>query len=498
MTRVSDTVMLGHTAVTPGVEPNGVTVFRSIPYAKAQRWQPARLYELTGPSYQAAEWGTVPVQGPPAPFFAKRSGERTDLPCGEDCLNISIWAGDLQQKNKPILFWVYGGAYIAGYNYRKGFTPEEFAKAHPEILVVAPNYRIGILGSMNLSSLTRDPVYRTSNNLALLDLITALYWVHKYATAFGGDASKITMYGHSAGSNAISHLLTMPLAKGLFRRAICQSSFMTDLGTVEYCTSQEIGQKFLELAGADTLEAALALTPEEILAAQKQLFRYSFGGKPSKMFSPVIDGIVVQAEGFRAFVEGNFCAEQLMIGGSEGEYDQRFWEMSPDETREAVRLGNADKKVTQQDIQDYLKLFPERDEKESYMTIHNVLGLTLGGEWIARASAPHCPVYDYQFRLRSDAGEHRALHGDPTYYVFGTLMDAAAPKELSRQMMDAWAAFVKTGDPNHPGIPAWPTVSQQHTVMTIGETWQTVPEYFQRDISFWADRFEENRYFKSV
>ncbi len=490
-------VQLGNTLVTGVYEDGGLASFRSIPFAKADRWQKAEPVELCCEHFDATSFGAVPVQGPPAPFFAQRSGELTELPLSEDCLNVCVWSGDLETQNKPILLWIYGGAYIAGYNYRKGFTPEGFAKAHPEILVISPNYRVGVLGSLNLSGLSNDPKYRTSNNLALLDILEGLRWAHKYAAAFGGDPGRITVYGHSAGSNAISHLLTLPSAVGLFQRAICQSSFMTDLGTVELDTSREIADVFFAEAGAATLEDALTLTPGQILAAQKTLFRHKFSGKPCKMFSPVVDNITVFPDGFKKFVDGSYHGDALMIGGSEGEYDQNFWSMSLEETKAAVIARNQDKGISPEDIDHYISLFPERDAKESCLSVHNNLGLTLGGEWIARAACRHKPVYDYQFTLRSDGGEHRALHGDPTYYVFGTLMDKSAPSDLSQKMMDAWAAFVKTGDPNCPGIPTWPQLSEDRSVMTIGQSWKVRPGYFDRDYAFWFDRFAEKRYLES-
>lgn len=496
--QANTTVYLKGIPVNGVKEESGILSFRSIPYATAERWQKAKPSDLDTEGLEAQRFGNVPPQGPPSPFFAQRSGELTELPCSEDCLNICIWTGDNKLKNKPVLLWVYGGAYIAGYNYRKGFTPEELVKAHPDIVVVSPNYRVGVLGSLNLSGLTDDPAYADSNNLALLDIIEAMHWVQKYIGCFGGDPDNVTLYGHSAGSNAISHLLVNPEVKGLFRRAVCQSSFMTDLGTVEYDTSAAIADSFFKAAGVEDLQQALELPIEQLLNAQKTLFRGKYPGKASKLFSPVIDGRTVKADSFAGYANGGIYAESLIIGGSEGEYDQTGWDLSPDEIRAGIIARNSDKHVTVQDIERYISLFPERDETESCLSINNVLGLTMGGEFIARAAAKHIPVYEYQFCLRSDNGVHRALHGDPTYYVFGTLTDKNAPSQLQKQMMDTWVSFMKTGDPNNPQIPDWPRISEQNSVMIIGNSWTPVPEYFSRDYSCWADRFAEANYMNDI
>lgn len=472
---------------------SGVLVFKNIPFASAKRWQapgPVESFDCSARDPQS--YGPAPIQPPPDPFWAKRSGELTEFPTDEDCLNLNIWVGDLDTPKKSVLFWIYGGSYIQGYNYKRGYLPENFVKAHPEVLVVAPNYRVGVLGSLNLSSLTNQEEYRFSNNLALLDLVEALRWTQRHISAFTGDPENVTLYGHSAGSNAISHLLVMPSARGLFTRAIAQSSYMTDLGTVALDTSEEIGKKVFELTGVHTLEEALALPAGQLLEAQKALFHFKFGGsKASKMFSPVADGIIVMPDAFQCFADGRINVRELMIGGSQGEYDQMFLKKDLEESRRFVVERNADKRVTLEDVQRFVALHPEMTEKEAVMTVHNDLGLCLGGEFIGRACAKHIPVYEYVFCLRDPEEGWRALHGAPCNYVFGTVIPKGAPEQLERKMMDTWAAFIRTGDPNHPGIPVWPRYRPDGPVMMIDAQWRLTDGYWKTDFSFWGPRFTE-------
>jgi len=474
---------------------SGILVFKNIPFATAERWCAPEAVELPEGVYEPHEFGPAPIQPPPSPFWAERNHEPADFPQSEHCLSLNVWTADVSIPKKAVLFWVYGGSYIQGYNYRKSNNPEQFVKAHPELLVVAPNYRVGILGSLNLSVLQAPDSYRFSNNLALLDIVEALRWTQKNIAAFGGDPGRVTMYGHSAGSNAISHLMAMPAARGLFLRTICQSSYMADLGTVALDTSEEIACKFLELAGADTLEAALALTPEQILAAQGRLFGFHFGGShASKMFSPVADGLVVDKEPFRHFVDGTFNGEQVMIGGSQGEYDQMFLKKDLEETRKFVIDRNADKHVTAEQEQAFIALHPEMTEKEALMTIHNELGLSLGGEWIGRACSVHVPVYEYAFCLRDPQEGWRALHGAPCHYVFGVNIPEGAPAGLQEAMMDTWAAFIETGDPNHSGIPTWAKYVPDGGVMRIDTEWKLTDGYWKEDFAFWKETFTENKW----
>lgn len=472
-------------------EKSGVVVFKQLPFASAKRFQAPVPISLWPEGAGSKEYGPAPIQPPPDPFWAERNGEPIEFPQSEDCLHLNIWTADLENPKKAVLFWVYGGSYIQGYNYKKSYLPENFVKAHPDIVVIAPNYRVGVLGSLNLSGLTDLPEYRYSNNLALQDLLAALKWTKENIACFGGDPNQITLYGHSAGSNAITHLLVTPLAKGLFRRAICQSSYMTDLGTVALDTSEEIAGKFFELSGISSLEELLALTPAQIMAAQKGLFRYSYGGsKASKMFSPVEDGITVMPGAFQCFVDGKINAEALMIGGSEGEYDQMFLKKDLEETKAFVIQRNKDKNVTAEDEEAFIMMHPEMTEKEACMTIHNELGLCLGGEFIGQASAAHVPVYEYVFRLRDPEMGWRSLHGAPCNYVFGVNIPKGAPEDLKEKMMNTWASFIKTGNPNNESIPAWPVYTPSGSIMCIGNSWE-VEEYWKKDFEFWAPRFAE-------
>lgn len=209
------------------------------------------------------------------------------------------------------------------------------------------------------------------------------------------------------------------------------------------------------------------------------------------MFSPVADGIIVMPDAFQCFADGRINVRELMIGGSQGEYDQMFLKKDLEESRRFVVERNADKRVTLEDVQRFVALHPEMTEKEAIMTIHNDLGLCLGGEFIGRACAKHIPVYEYVFCLRDPEEGWRALHGAPCNYVFGTVIPKGALEQLERQMMDTWAAFIRTGDPNHPGIPVWPRYRPDGPVMMIDAQWRLTDGYWKTDFSFWGPRFTE-------
>lgn len=470
----------------------GVLLFAGIPFARAPRWQPPSPLPLPQGTVTAHQWGPAPYQPPPDPFFAQRSGEPMEVPMDEECLNLNIWTADLTTPKKAVLFWVYGGSFIQGYNYKRSYDPRQLVAAHPELLVVAPNYRVGVLGSLDLSVLGAGAEYRYSNNLALLDLMSALAWVKEHIALFSGDPDNVTLYGHSAGSNAISHLLASPMAGGLFHKAICQSSFLCDQGTVARDTARDIGASFFRLLGASTMDAALSASPQQLLDAQKQLFPLSFVGRPSKLFSPVEDGLVVHEDAFARLVRGEINAQALMVGSSEGEYDQMFRDKDAQETLEQVLQRDRDKSVTRQDLARFRQMHPEWTEKECYMSVHNQLGLVLAGELLARACSPHIPVYQYLFRLRDPELGWRALHGAPCTYVFGVDVPASAPPELAPEMMERWAAFLCTGAPRSSHRTHWPRYRPDGPVMIFDGCGQTAQAHWRQDFAFWQDRFRES------
>ena len=469
---------------------DGLTVFKNVPYANCHRFQRPVLKTLSG-TVDATCYGPAPWQAPPAPFFSARSGEPLCVPMDEDCLNLIIWTADLHRPKKAILFWIYGGAYIAGYNYRTGFTPEGFVRQHPEVMVIAPNYRVGVFGNLNLSALTEQEMYRFSCNLSIWDIICALQWTHKYAELFGGDVQNITVYGHSAGSNAISHMVVMPECTGLFRRAICQSSFMPDLGTTRWESSLDVANHFFQLLNASSLETLLVRTPQELLTAQKKLFSKQYAGRAFKLFSPVEDGILIRRNAFDSFRNGQINVREMMIGFSEGECDQMYMNLTDADAEKQLIARNADKGLTSRDIITYNTMHPERSFRENLCTIHNELQIMLGGELIAQSACKHCKIFEYMFCVPHPDLGLRALHGDPTYYVFGNhMVDEVAAPGLSQEMMDVFASFLYTGDPGKGCKAKWPDYSFDGTVMTITPQWKNVSSYWMQDFQYWKNRIQ--------
>ena len=220
----------------------------------------------------------------------------------EDCLNLVIWApANPEAKKIPVLVWFYGGGFVAGANSEPRYDGENLAKKG--IIVVEPNYRLGIFGFFSHPELTKESGHNASGNYGLLDQVAVLQWVVKNIAAFGGDPHNITIAGESAGSLSVSALMASPLSKDLFQRAMGESGAFfpstssqgMHLGPLT--TSEQAGVKFAESQGATSLAQLRAKPANDLLQAAAQNNR-GFG------FGPNLDGYFLSTNAQMIYEEG--------------------------------------------------------------------------------------------------------------------------------------------------------------------------------------------------
>src|SRR5438552_14668344 len=243
-----DTCLLSGTAAsTPGVR-----VFKGIPFAAppvgALRWRaPQPVAKWTGVR-SADKFGDVCVQ-PGARAFQASAGrvnvsvDLADSPkASEDCLYINVWtAARTASERRPVMFWIFGGAYTEG----AGSSPHNDgeALARKGVVVVTFNYRLGPFGFFSHPELTKESGHTASGNQALMDTMAALQWVQTNIAAFGGDPRNVTIFGESAGAAIAAALVGSPHATGLFRRAISESGAWMGLGIAPMRTRQQAEQQ---------------------------------------------------------------------------------------------------------------------------------------------------------------------------------------------------------------------------------------------------------------
>ncbi|MGH2510517.1 MAG: carboxylesterase/lipase family protein, partial [Ktedonobacteraceae bacterium] len=176
-------------------------------------------------------------------------------PVSEDCLYLNIWSPQADEKKRPVMVWIHGGAFVVGSSSQPDYNGASFAQ-QGDVVVVTLNYRLGVLGFLQLGDLAGEE-YASAGNLGLLDQIAALKWVRDNIAAFGGDPHNVTIFGESAGAMSIGTLLAMPATKGLFQKAILESGAAHNVQDKAHAT--KTAHEWLEILGLGTHETA-ALT----------------------------------------------------------------------------------------------------------------------------------------------------------------------------------------------------------------------------------------------
>ncbi|MDB5999355.1 MAG: para-nitrobenzyl esterase PnbA, partial [Rhizobacter sp.] len=272
--------MLAGTRLTDaGLPP--IDVYKGVPYAARPvgplRWQaPQALAPWVGVR-SALQFGPDCPQPPSEPSRATRHAE--------DCLYLNVWApADAACGSLPVMVWLHGGSFVGG----SGSDPRSdgASLAREGVVVVTLNYRVGLFGFLAHPALSAESTRGVSGNYGLLDQLCALRWVREHIARFGGDASRITLFGNSAGASSIALLMASPLAVGLFQRAILQSP-----GAARPLASLAQAESAGQALG-DDLDALRAMASDELLALTAQAAPLRSLRAP-RLLRPIVDGVVI-------------------------------------------------------------------------------------------------------------------------------------------------------------------------------------------------------------
>jgi len=379
----------------------------------------------------------------------------------EDCLTLNVWTPAAGAKAKlPVMVWIFGGGFLAGGTSERRQDGANLAKNG--VVVVSMNYRLGIFGFFAHPSLVAESPHRAAGNYGLMDQTAALAWVHNSIAAFGGDPAKVTIFGESAGSFAVSAQMASPLAKGLFVRAIGES------GGAFYGN----GLAFKPLAEVETRDAEFAKTALSATTAvelraipAQQLMTTVAKAPPGTRFSPDVDGYFLPESVPAIFAAKKQNDVPLLAGWNHDEGGIL------EKTTVASFKADAEKQFGG-DAPELLKLFPANTDPEAVRSASALAGARFIAfsiwKWLeAAATEGTQPVYRYRFDLVAppDPNHPRgiaAYHSSEIPYVFGTLDLLKGYSwrpddyKLSELMQKYWTNFAKSGDPNGEGSPKWP------------------------------------------
>jgi para-nitrobenzyl esterase len=450
--------------------PDGVRRFLGIPYAAppvgdkrwtapepAARWQDVR---------DATRFGNRCMQTTPFPDMVFRSPEES-----EDCLNLSIWTPASSGERLPVMVWIHGGGFFSGSSDEPRHEGTPIARKGVVLVVI--NYRLGILGFLAHPELTTSSGRQASGNYGLLDQIAALRWVQQNIAAFGGDPANVTIFGESAGSFSVNALMASPLTEGLFAKVIGQSgAFFSALSLPlkPLAEAEADGAALAKAVGAGSLAALRAKPHAELVAA--------IGPNPTR-FAPIVDGYALASDPWNVFAEGRQRAVPLLAGWNSAESKQG--PVAPAEARARIAKAFPD------DQADAMKVFPTATDREARLSATALASDTFIGyntwKWIeVHAATGRAPVYRYLFDhvIPTSAGDPPAddpgaAHATDIEFVFHSLESRQLPwrdvdRRVADEMLTRWTSFAKTGNPNAPGLVAWPAWDANRRLLRIRGT----------------------------
>lgn len=480
---------------------NGVCVYRGIRYAAApsgsRRWLPPEDITVCD-RYQENRFGAMPVQRfGPSTYYSGAARKVQDLSpemiegMDEDCLFLNIWTKGTEEQ-KPVLLWIYGGSYLNG----SGASPEtagaKLVERFPDIVVVSINYRLGVLGNLDLSAAAGDDRW-PGRNLALLDQQSAMRWVNCNIRYFGGDPQNVTLCGHSAGSNGISHHLTSEESCKYFQKAICQSSFFPGNGFTTPEDSRRAGDRFLELSGKKSMQELLEMTTEELLDIQDGMLRTDWGDMKGKLFSPVEDDVILPKNAYNNLKNGFASDKPVLLGCSQGEYDQMYQNIPDLEEvkRQLLRRNRQLESICRIDnlVGQLKNLKNETRDLQLLMDIQNELNMHVPCVRLAQALAEkgRCFMYYVNWWTKERRSIERSPHGVLNGLLFGTIYQDTG-KTLSRQVQDAWVSFMKTGTPSCQDAPEWmPYSIENQETMIIDDRWELKEKWREEEFMLLND-----------
>ncbi|MCQ4118172.1 carboxylesterase/lipase family protein [Rhodococcus tibetensis] len=413
-------------------------------------------------------------------FHFGASAPQGSGPCDEDCLTLNVVApAEPSATPRPVMVFIHGGAYSGGSSSSSLYGGHSLVR-RGDIVYVSLNYRLGALGYLDFSQFS-TPERPFDSNLGLRDQVAALEWVQRNIAEFGGDPDNVTIFGESAGANAVTTLMSTPAAKGLFSRAIAQSPPVASAYHPE--RAARWAREFVEFAGVPLAEAAAWLQTakaSDFVEVGTTLADRGADEEPgTRVFAPVVDGFVLPAHPLDAFASGSGHPVPLIIGTNryEGRVFPRFLNILPtDAARIEKMFSHVDESVKNRAISAYPG-YPGRRAAAD-----------LGGDvtfWepsilCAEGHTAVAPTYSYRYdfapRLLRLAG-FGATHATEMYAVFGltgpwaraltALGGWKALRTVTGTMQSHWLHFARHGVP----APGWPSYSRENReTLIIDET----------------------------
>ncbi len=468
-----------------GDRKNGISRFKGIPFAKAPtgplRW---RMPEPVAPwagVRDATHFGFVCPQAPTQleTLMGLTVGEPS-----EDCLYLNVWTPACDGAKRPVMVWFHGGAFVIGAGSQGVYNGKHLAAR--DVVVVTVNYRLGAFGFLNLQDATDGRAPGTGSE-GLADQIMALSWVRANIASFGGDPGNVTIFGESAGAMSVSSLLAAEPARGLFHKAIAQSGG----GHIGYARekSARVARAILDALdiAPETGERALAVPYGAIIKAMIAILGDARDGEDTRHlgrmpFQPTIDGAILAERPIEAIRKGAATNIPLLTGTTKEEW-KLFTAAAPQ--LRLMSRASLEKKLARalgaENAPPVLAVYDKGSPFERWNAITTDRVFTLPCWRMLEAQTKVAPAFGYRFDWKSKlmAGIFGSCHALDIGFVFGTHSQRLGGRffgtgpqadALAADMMDAWAAFARTGNPATASTGPWPRYdARDRQLMCFGD-----------------------------
>ena len=469
-----------------------VQIYAGIPYAKApvgelrwkepqnpENWDGVRDCSKFAP--RAMQPDSNAITNTLADIYAEKAWHpnyimQPNQNMSEDCLYLNIWRPNNKEIGLPILVFIHGGSLTTGSSAYEDYNGEEMAKTG--VIMITIQYRLGVFGYFAHDDLAKESPNGTTGNYGLLDQIKALEWVKNNAIFFGGDASKVTIAGESAGSSSVSALCSSPLAKGLFRYAIGESSSVVVKKAPhtfrELDVAKETGEKIEKEFKCSSIEELRKVSAKKLVNT-----KYSNS-------SMTIDGYALPKHPYEVY-EAHENNEIALLNGYNVLEADAF--VIPTYLTSPTNKKNIKARLTKEfdEVTAYklCELYKDEIEKDAFSTFNEIYSIYWFIEphhsWSKMALAAGTTVYRYQFTKENHF--HGTYHAGEMIYAYGNVKKCKEKwkyddmdLKLSKQILAYWSNFVKRGLPSYDPdsndlLPSWPCYSDalgNKTIMELG------------------------------
>jgi len=442
-----------------GIEEDGVHAFKGIPYgadtARTRFRAPVAPKAWTG-ILQCARFAPMAPQ-----LTVARPGGGVQ---SEDCLHLNVWSAGLgDRKNRPVLVYFHGGAYNNGTVNNDLYDGKRLVH-RGDVVVVTVNHRLNAFGYLYLGDLA--PEYRDSGNAGQLDLVLALKWVRDNIAAFGGDPSRVLIFGQSGGGAKCATLMATPAAKGLFHRVMTMSGQQIKGASIEIASTR-----------ARTVLEKMGVKPGKNLAAQLDALTMEQIQEGARVVSadwlPVVDHVVLSRNPFDPDAPALSEMVPMILGNTHDETNVPSREPITWETA-AAALKNAVSEYlgpvpAEEVVAKYRQIYPDYTPEQAVTAAATAFRAWPGQRWEAerRAANPRSQPRTWVYQMNFQGANHKASHTIDIPFMFDNIAMAqaqigtapeqlAAANALAAAMSEMLITYARTGNPNFAGLPHWP------------------------------------------